>query len=110
MGINHKMKNNYNQTKSTHLIISIVIDILGMISYLIPGLGELVDVIYAPIAGLVIFLMYKRDFKVGIIGGLFGTAEELFITDLIPTATIIWIYTYVINKKKTKKLFEINEK
>lgn len=97
----------YKQTKSTHLIISILIDLLGMASYLVPVFGELVDVIYAPLAGLAIFLMYKRDFKVGIIGGLFGTAEELFFADLIPTATIIWIYTYVINQNKTKKLFEI---
>lgn len=95
----------FNKTKRNHLILSIIIDLVGMASYLVPFLGELVDFIYGPISGFIIFLMYKRNIAVGIIGGLFGTAEEMFIADLIPTATIIWVYTYLINSKKSFELF-----
>jgi hypothetical protein len=100
----------FEKRKTTHLIISILIDVLGMATYLLPLVGELVDVFYAPLAGIIIFLMYRRDMKVGIIGALFGTAEELFIADLIPTATLLWVYTYVVNKKKTYNAFILEHK
>lgn len=100
----------FKRRKKTHLTISIIIDLLGMASYLFPIVGGVVDIFYAPLAGIIIFLMYRRDMKIGIFGALFGTAEELFIADLIPTATLIWVYTYKINEKKTYKDFEIEHK
>lgn len=100
----------FERRKKTHLIVSILIDLLGMATYLLPLIGEVVDVFYAPLAGIIIFLMYRRDMKIGIFGALFGTAEELFIADLIPTATLIWVYTYKINEKKTYKDFELEHK
>jgi hypothetical protein len=42
--------------------------------------------------------MYKGT--VGKIAGLFGTIEELIpFTDIIPTFTITWFYTYIIRKE-----------
>lgn len=105
-----EVEQKYEQQKITHLIISILIDVLGMATYLLPLVGEFVDIFYAPIAGIIIFLMYKRDMKVGVIGALFGTAEELFIADLIPTATLLWLYTYKLNKKKTYNTFVLDNK
>lgn len=95
----------YNRQKKTHLVISIIVDLLGMVSYLIPVLGEVTDIIYAPISGIAIFLIYKQNVTAGILGGLFGASEELFLGDFIPTATLMWIYTYKMNNEKTLKTF-----
>jgi hypothetical protein len=74
------------------LIISLAVDATGMITYLIPGIGETADAIWAPISGIIIGMMY------GGIPGIIGFIEELGPgTDIIPTATITWIY------KKIKK-------
>jgi hypothetical protein len=88
------VKKSYKKTK---LVLSLIFDGIGMISYFAPIFGEVVDVVWAPISGLLLVLMYKGT--VGKIAGLFGTIEELIpLTDVIPTFTITWFYTYVIRK------------
>lgn len=92
-----------SSNKNIHLILSIALDLFGMASYLLPALGESTDVIFAPIYGLAIFWMYKKRKISGIIGGVIGTVEEwLPATDLLPTATIMWFYTYVLTKDEKK--------
>lgn len=67
--------------------LSIFIDLVGVVSYSIPGLAETTDIVWAPISGLLIFFMY------GAIPGFIGFAEEALPgTDFIPTATLTWIY------------------
>jgi hypothetical protein len=69
-----------------------------MLSYIVPVFAESLDVIWAPISGLLLVIMYKGS--VGKIAGLFGTVEELIpLTDIIPTFTITWFYTYIIRKE-----------
>lgn len=83
--------------KKSKLILSLIFDGIGMMTYFAPVFGEIVDVVWAPISGILLVVMYKGT--VGKIAGLFGTIEELFpFTDLIPTFTITWFYTYVIKK------------
>ncbi|MBA2841078.1 hypothetical protein HNP87_001627 [Methanococcus maripaludis] len=79
------------------LMISIVLDIVGMATYLIPGLGESGDFVWAPIYALIIRNLYHSS-----ILGFFGGFEELLIgTDIIPSATILWILeTFGIIKNK----------
>ena len=96
-----QIKLKFNTQKTTHLIISIIIDLIGMATYLLPVIGELIDFIWAPISGIAIFIMYRQNRAVGILGGLFGTAEEVLFGDFIPTATLLWLYTYQINGTKT---------
>lgn len=92
----------FNNIKNQHLFLSIILDIVGMLTYLIPLLGEVGDVIFAPFYGLVIFIMYRRRMLSAAIGGTTGLIEELLPeTDIIPTATIMWIYTYIMRKDKT---------
>lgn len=84
--------------KKTKLILSLIFDGLGMLSYVVPVFAESLDVIWAPISGLLLVIMYKGS--VGKIAGLFGTVEELIpFTDIIPTFTITWFYTYIIRKE-----------
>ena len=92
----------FNKIKNQHLFLSIILDMVGMLTYLIPLLGEVGDVIFAPFYGLVIFIMYRRRMLSAAIGGTTGLIEELLPeTDIIPTATIMWIYTYIMRKDKT---------
>lgn len=74
----------------TKLIFSIFIDLIGMVSYLLPGIGEVWDVIWGAISGFLIWLLYGNIFVAG-----FGFLEEIFPgTDIIPTATLMWCYEY----------------
>lgn len=84
--------------KKTKLILSLIFDGIGMFTYLVPVFAESLDIIWAPISGLLLVIMYKGT--VGKIAGLFATIEELIpFTDIIPTFTITWFYTYIIRKE-----------
>jgi hypothetical protein len=84
--------------KRTKLLLSIIFDGIGMMTYFVPVFAESLDVIWAPISGLLLVIMYKGT--VGKIAGLFGTVEELIpLTDIIPTFTITWFYIYTIRKE-----------
>ena len=50
------------------------------------------------VVGILLAKMYKGN--TGIIAAIFGFLEELVpFTDVIPTFTITWVYTYVIKKE-----------
>lgn len=85
-------------TKSRDLVLGLLFDAIGMMSFSIPLIGEFSDVIWAPISGLLMVWMYKG--KSGKIGGVFTFLEELIpFTDIIPSFTLMWIYTYVFKSK-----------
>eukprot|EP00614_Pseudopedinella_elastica_P016585 CAMPEP_0172644646 /NCGR_PEP_ID=MMETSP1068-20121228/239319_1 /TAXON_ID=35684 /ORGANISM="Pseudopedinella elastica, Strain CCMP716" /LENGTH=201 /DNA_ID=CAMNT_0013458851 /DNA_START=229 /DNA_END=834 /DNA_ORIENTATION=- len=80
----------YEQEKATKLILSLLIDLVGYSSYLLPALGEAGDVAWAPISAGLIQYLYGN----GLLSA-FGFAEELLPgLDFIPTATIGWFITY----------------
>lgn len=90
--------------KSILLILGLFFDLIGMASYLVPGFGELIDFIWAPISGLAMFIMYKG--LKGAVGGVFGVVEEILPgLDFIPSFTLMWFYTYYI--QKTEEVIEI---
>jgi hypothetical protein len=90
------------QSKRSRLIAGILFDLIGMMSYLVPVIGELTDVIWAPISGYLMTRLYPG--KKGLLAGTFATIEELMPgMDIIPSFTIMWFYTYVINAEKEKK-------
>ncbi|WP_310555499.1 hypothetical protein [Flavobacterium sp.] len=89
-------------TKSDHkiakLIIGIILDLIGMLSYAIPVVAEATDIIWAPIAGFVLAMMYKGS--VGKIGGIVAFIEEIVPgLDFIPTFTLTWFYEFYIAKR-----------
>ncbi len=69
-------------------LISNMLDFIGIITYLIPGLGETGDVAWAPMQSLGVYMLY--GYKKGAI--LSGAEEILPGTDIIPSATILWLY------------------
>lgn len=95
----------YENRKQRNLILGIVFDCVGMLSYMIPGITEWMDVVWAPVSGLLMVWLYKG--AIGKISGVVSFLEELFpFTDLLPTFTLTWIYTYYIRSDKGKFLRE----
>ena len=92
-------RNTANTNKLLKLFLGIIFDFIGMLSYFLPGIAETIDIIWAPISGLLLAKMYSG--LTGKIAGIFGTLEELIpFTDIIPTFTLTWIYVYIIKKEK----------
>ncbi len=88
--------------KYQNLLLGLLFDGIGMLSFAIPFIGDFADVIWAPLAGWLMTRMYKG--KVGQAAGIFAFIEEVIPgLDVIPTFTLMWIYTYLIGdgKKKT---------
>jgi hypothetical protein len=78
--------------KYQKLILGIVLDAIGFIT-VIPF-----DVVWAPVSGYIISKMYKGN--KGKIAGVISFLEEIIPgIDIIPTFTIMWVYTYIINKE-----------
>ncbi|MEM1257758.1 MAG: hypothetical protein AAGH81_04460 [Bacteroidota bacterium] len=89
--------------RTRNLLLGLLFDAVGMSSLLIPGLGDLLDVIWAPLAGWLMTRMYKG--KLGQAAGVITFIEELVPgLDVIPTFTIMWVYTYLVLGKKAKKV------
>ena len=85
--------------KRSNLILGILFDLIGMASYIIPGVAEYIDIIWAPISALLMFSMYKGI--TGKVAGVVSFIEEAFpFIDIIPTFTLTWIYKYIINKEE----------
>lgn len=88
-----------SQSKYRLLFLGILFDLIGMLSFTIPIIGEFSDVVWAPVAALLLKSMYKGT--VGKIGGIIAFVEEALPgLDIIPTFTLTWIYTYVIKKSE----------
>jgi hypothetical protein len=84
--------------KTGKLILSILFDAIGMMSYIVPGFAEITDIIWAPIGAFVLSTMYKGS--VGKIGAAVEFVEEIIPgLDFIPTFTLTWFYEYYIAKK-----------
>lgn len=76
------------QLDFTKLLLCIVIDILGSANEAVPVVGEVVDVVYAPIAALLL----RQLFSGSNIIFLLEFAEEILpFTDILPLATICWV-------------------
>lgn len=88
--------------------LCIVMDLLGYASFGIPILGELFDLIWAPVSALIYMKMF--GFRRGFFGGIFNFVEELLPgTDIIPTFTITWFIQYAKRKKNTYTLYPVTK-
>jgi len=83
--------------KYKKLIIGILLDALGYLNFIIPGVGEFSDIIWAPFSGWLMIKLYKG--KTGKIAGAIAFVEEILPGfDVIPTFILMWIYTYILKK------------
>lgn len=96
--MNPEIEESLEFIKYRNLFLGVLFDAIGMLSFSVPFLGEMSDVVWAPIAGFILSKMYKG--KVGKIAGIVEFLEEIIpFTDFIPTFTLTWVYTYWIQKK-----------
>lgn len=80
----------------------IFMDLLGCASYAVPILGEVSDVIWAPISAIIFYRMFGGS--VGSFGSVFNFMEELFPgLDFIPTFTISWVVRRVTQSIRDRK-------
>ena len=81
------------------LLLSILFDIIGLASYIIPGAGEIVDLFWAPLSAILLYRMYPGN--IGKVASIIGFIEEAIPgLDFIPTFTITWIYSFLICNTK----------
>ncbi|TVZ54800.1 hypothetical protein OD91_0035 [Lutibacter sp. Hel_I_33_5] len=80
-------------TKYKKLALSLIFDAIGFIPF--------TDIVWAPVSAYAMTKMYKG--KEGKIAAVITFIEEaLPFLDVIPTFTIMWIYTYVFKKDKNE--------
>ncbi len=86
--------------KYKKLVLCILLDAVGYLSFIIPGIGEFSDVIWAPISAYLMTKLYKG--KTGKIAAAIAFIEEAMPgLDVIPTFTLMWLYSYVFASKET---------
>ena len=93
--------------KIKKLLLGLLFDAVGLLSFAIPFIGEFSDIIWAPLSAWLMTRMYKG--KIGQAAGVVTFIEEILPgLDVIPTFTIMWLYTYVF--KGSKKSVRIEAK
>ncbi|WP_428743047.1 hypothetical protein [Tenacibaculum sp.] len=95
------------EKKYQKLVLSLLFDVIGYVSYLIPGIGELSDIVWAPASAYIMTKMYKGN--KGKIAGVIAFIEEAMPgLDMVPTFTLMWLYAYVFSSsKEVKKTIEV---
>ena len=89
------MKNN----KYKLLRKGVVYDLIGMATMFIPIAGPFLDILWAPYAAKKMGDMYPG--RAGKIASWIVFIEEILpITDVIPTFTLMWLYTFVFSSEK----------
>lgn len=92
--------------KYKKLGLSILFDAIGMASFAIPFLGEISDLGWAPLSAFLMTKLFKGN--AGKVGALVSLVEEALPgLDVIPTFTIMWVYTYVFKKESAENEAEI---
>lgn len=99
------MDNQKNKYKL--LLLGLLIDGLGVVtsSWVFPLIGDVSDVVWAPLSAWLMTRMYKGT--AGKVGGVITFIEEIIPgVDIIPSFTLMWLYTYVFKDSKVGKIVE----
>ncbi len=89
---------NDSMSKNKKLLLGLLFDGCGYISYIFPPF----DFVWAPLSAYLMTRLYKG--RSGKVAAVISFIEEaLPIVDFIPSFTLMWIYTYVFGKTETKK-------
>lgn len=81
--------------KYKKLGLSLLCDGVGYISFIFPP----IDFVWAPLSAYIMTKMYKG--KKGRVAAVISFIEEaLPMLDIVPTFTLMWIYTYIFENRK----------
>jgi hypothetical protein len=87
-----------NKKSNPTLIFCIIMDIIGLVSYFIPGIGEGFDFLWAPISAFIFYRSFKGS--VGKIGSIVNFVEEVLpFIDFVPTFTLGYLYNFYFKKE-----------
>jgi hypothetical protein len=90
------------------LWVCVLMDLLGCASYAVPMLGEVCDVIWAPLSAIIFYRMFGGT--LGTFGSLFNFMEELFPgLDFIPTFTLSWVLQRITQAWKVPQKVKVQE-
>ncbi len=88
--------------KYKKLLLSILLDLVGMLSYFFPALGEGIDFIWAPLSAYLITKVFQNT--ISKYTAVVGFVEEaLPFTDVFPTFTVTWILSAIFDKEEKKE-------
>ena len=92
--------------KYKQLLLGLLFDAIGMLSFAIPFVGEFSDIVWAPLSAWLMTRMYKGN--LGQVAGVVTFIEEILPGfDLIPSFTLMWFYTYVFKGSKKRRPIEV---
>ncbi len=95
-----------NNEKYNLLRQGIIYDVVGMATMAVPFVGPFLDILWAPFAAKKMSDMYKGT--EGKIASVFVFLEEILpYTDIIPTFTLMWLYTFVWKKQPKMRTIKI---
>ena len=90
------------ENKFKKLALSLLFDAIGLASFAFPFL----DIAWAPLSAYLMTKMYKG--KEGKIAAVVSFIEEAVpFLDVVPTFTLMWLYTFVFKKSNVKKTVEV---
>lgn len=96
-------------SKYTLLKKGLLYDAIGMVTTFIPVVGPFLDILWAPFAAKKMTEMYEGE--TGKIAAVVVFVEELLpMTDVVPTFTLMWLYTFVLKGSNSKKMKPIEVK
>lgn len=91
------------ERKQPSLALCILMDLIGYASFAVPVLGEVIDIVWAPISAALFMRMFGG--AKGVFGGIFNFIEELLPgLDFIPTFTITWFLSYYRKQKQSRTI------
>lgn len=92
------------EQKLPSLAACVLMDLLGYASFALPFVGEVFDIVWAPISALIFMRMFGG--AKGVFGGIFNFIEEILPgLDFIPTFTIAWLLRYFRRPKASKTIY-----
>lgn len=85
-------------SRQPSLALCIIMDVIGYATYAIPFFGELLDIVWAPLSGIIFFATFGG--WRGALGGIGNIVEEILPgTDFIPSFTIMWLIQQARHKR-----------
>lgn len=94
--------NSKNNNKFKILGLGILFDAFGYASFVFP----LIDIVWAPLSAYLMTKMYEGK-KGKIAAAITFVEEALPFLDVIPTFTLMWLYTYVFDKKNAATIIDV---
>ncbi|KAH9256238.1 hypothetical protein BASA81_005459 [Batrachochytrium salamandrivorans] len=81
------MTTNITRKRSLKFVLGcVLLDMISAASLLLPLMGNVLDLVWAPLAGSIVSYMFDGDWR---LGAVYFAKEAMVITDVIPMATML---------------------